>query len=60
MRLKRVKAVSEGDTLLLSESRAEAFKKESMYGRSCQLFEEGLAAIAAGIQKKEARKSGTR
>ena len=52
IRLKRVKAICGNDTLLLVESRAKAFKEESMYERSCTLFEEGLEAIIAGIQKK--------
>jgi hypothetical protein len=52
IRLKRVKAVSGDDTLLLVESGAKAFKEASMYERSCHLFEEGLKAIAAGILKK--------
>jgi len=52
IRLKRVKATSGDDTLLLVESGAKAFKEESMYERSCHLFEEGLNAIATGILKK--------
>jgi transposase len=52
IRLKRVKAVSGNDTLLLVESKGKALKEESMYERSCSLFEEGLTAIASGIGKK--------
>jgi transposase len=52
IRLRRVKAVSGNDTLLPVESKAKAYKEEAMYERRCNLFEEGLGAIAAGIHKK--------
>jgi transposase len=60
IRLKGVKAVSGDDTLLPVESRAKAFKEESMYERSCDLFEDGLNAITAGIHKKGGTKKRDR
>lgn len=52
IKLKLVKSHKTEDTLLLVESKGKALKEESMYERSCALFEEGLKAICAGITKK--------
>lgn len=52
IKLKQVKGIKTGDTLLLVESKAKALKEESMYERSCSFFEENLQAIHAGIHKK--------
>ncbi|GHU74120.1 hypothetical protein FACS189413_18820 [Bacteroidia bacterium] len=52
IRLERVKVESSEDTFLLVDSKAKARKEESMYERSCALFEDGLKAIEAGLNKK--------
>ena len=52
IKLKRVKGIKTDDTLLLVESKGKALKEESMYERSCALFEENLQAIHVGIHKK--------
>lgn len=48
------KVIVEGceDTCLLVDSKAKTAKERGMYDRSCQYFEEGLASILAGIEKK--------
>lgn len=52
IRLEKVLVEGSQDTFLLVDSNAKTLKERSMYERSCQYFEEGLAAIANGIQKK--------
>lgn len=52
IRLEKVIVQDCPDTCLLVDSQAKTLKEKSMYERSCQYFEEGLASILAGIQKK--------
>lgn len=52
IRLEKVLVEGSQDTFLLVDSNAKTLKERGMYERSCQYFEEGLAAIANGIQKK--------
>lgn len=52
IRLERVKVESNDDTFLLVDSKAKTRKEEGMYERSCTLFEDGLKAIEAGLNKK--------
>lgn len=52
IRLEKVTVQDCPDTCLLVDSQAKTLKEKGMYERSCQYFEEGLASILVGIQKK--------